>query len=69
VPVRNEGTAQVVHHRVPDGLDQDHPGQPNAPVRQAVSQLTQHELDVLHRRLSERDLADQPGQVPPAMIW
>jgi hypothetical protein len=29
--IRNIPDHQVVHHRVPDGLDQDHPGQPNAP--------------------------------------
>src|SRR6185312_8761858 len=29
--IRDIPDHQVVHHRVPDGLDQDHPGQPNAP--------------------------------------
>jgi hypothetical protein len=46
------------------GLDQDHPGQPNAPGRQALSQLAQRELDVPHLQVNELDVADQPDQVP-----
>jgi hypothetical protein len=55
---------EVIDHRVPTGLDQDHPGQPNAPGRQALSQRAQRELDVPHLQVSEFDLTDQPGQVP-----
>jgi hypothetical protein len=62
--VRHVPYHEVVHHRVPDGLDQDHPGQPNAPGREALSQLAKREVDVPHLKLYELDVADQLDQVP-----
>jgi hypothetical protein len=42
----------------------DHPGQPNAPGRQAFSQLGKRELDVPDLQVSEPDCAGEPGQAP-----
>jgi hypothetical protein len=44
--IRHIPHREVIDHRVPDGLDQDHPGQPNAPGREALSQpVLQAQLD------------------------
>jgi hypothetical protein len=51
--VRHVPDHEVIHHRVRDGLDQDHPGQPNAPGRQALGQPAKREIDVLGLQFGE----------------
>jgi len=62
--IRHVPYRDVIHHRIPDGLDQDHRGQRNAPSRAAFSQLAKREVHVARLQLNELDPAGQVDQVP-----
>jgi pimeloyl-ACP methyl ester carboxylesterase len=64
--IRNTPDHQVVHHRVPDGLDQDHPGQPNPPGWQVLSQLVADLVAAGYRVITYDNRGCGRSAAPPA---